>query len=64
MEERKLHRTLEQISKNGEERVPTLLFDAPVLLEENEDMKGISDHRDYCKERMEELKGYVYRILL
>ena len=64
MEASKSYRILEYISKNEEERMPTLLFDAPVLLEENEDMKGISDHRDYCKERMEELNGYVYRILL
>ena len=44
--QKKSYRTLEQISKNEEERVHTLLFDAPVLLEGNEEMKGISDHRD------------------
>jgi hypothetical protein len=38
--------------------MPTLLLDAPELLEENEEMKGISDHRGYCKEQMVELNGY------
>ena len=46
MEVSKSYRTLELISKNEEKRMPTLLFDAPVLLEGNEEMKGISDHRD------------------